>query len=971
MWFAQSRGLTVSNLSSHSHGAHTYAMRKTILLALAVTGLSAFASAQNAAQHQNHAASLLLNGKHEAACVELKQAAQLYRTDQQWLPYFSCLTQLTQAYLIMNNLALAKKTAKDALWQSISVLGRDNDEAAKAAHQLAQVYAAADRFEDAMQFHNMGLDIRTAMQGKFHPAVASSYSSIAATYQASGRLEQAEQYLAEALSILRTTYHSAHPETVPVLLQMGDLYKVMGETARAKSLYGQAVDIQQKAGAVNTDLLVLALVELAKLSSPDKSTSYFREAQAVIEEQDLTSGKAVGEVYLFAARAAVDQGHFATAAAKTKAAVQAVSLLPSHNEIRIRALRLSARCAVVQGHIAGALDGYRKLFRYAASLHPHTKLEAAKVALLGKHFEQAVNWSNDLVERDYGDLSWQARLVRAEAFLQLGQILEARAMLEAPIWKRAPSRLASRAYYLAAEVALARNAYGEAASRLGKGLAVVADSDFFTQLQLHATLGMLHVMLAEQDRNALQNLKRSKEAFEQYQLSLAALLEQGPFNRKERQWLDENQSLIYSYALESCFLLYQQQQDGEMLAYAFQYMESAKHVALQLEQSYWTPSEIGLRLQYLLEDEKTEEEAVYDQLLASWRQQQDRTLTKTITIAEFQAVLKSCGAQALSYFEGNDRLYVLHLNSGNDVLLRKKWPREAKAQLLKFAQLGSPKRFLDEGKDVSQLLLPSTLSSPAQSKKVVLLPAVSMLTFPFAALPLRAQLLGQRYEVYNHITGSAFVADYKQEGYRKDPSAAKVALIVDASEVATEAFPLPTKRKAQGSCQPALTSWVQQQNGYLLGPQEWMESQLQEIGLLTLPEWSIASLLTALPARPLPVDQLLLAEPLPVSERPAALLYALYAWQKNTGAQLMLYPDVCAGPDDLIPTVSGMGQFSGVAGTLLTLRQEEATNQRGMVWQIRIFGAPSSSKGQNRNIPVLWILCTVGGLILLGWWVKR
>ncbi|NBC08811.1 MAG: tetratricopeptide repeat protein [Bacteroidetes bacterium] len=942
-------------------------MRKTTLLALLLLGVSTAVTGQQAAQHQNRAASLLLSGEHEAACSELKLAAQLYRSEKEWVPFFSCLTQLTQAYLSVNDLAEAKATAKDALWQSIDLLGRNNNEAAQAAHQLAQVYAAAGRFEDAMQYHSMGLDIRTDMHGQFHPTVSDSYVHIAITCRDAGRLEQAQTHLGKALSILQSTYREEHPETVPVLLQMGKLYKMMGKVPEAKSVYQKAVFIQRQAGGTGTEDFVPALIELARFSSPEERARYFEEADAVIGELGLSAGRAVGETQLFWADAAACQGQLSEALGKGEAAVQALSSLPASDTLKAKAVRLCARTASALGQEGAALEFYDILLSSGIDNSAPVILEAAEAALAAGQDDQAVRWSGPLLEADRGEWGWAARLTQATAYFQRRQLAEARTMLDDAEWQAAPPHLASRAHALAAEAALAQEAYEESMQHITAGLSLVDNNDHFARLQLYAVSGMLHVILAEQDRNALHNLQQSEAAFAAYQRSLSALLKHRPLSPREQRWLEENHITIYGHALEHCFLLYQQRQEKALLAAAFRYMEQAKQLTLYLERSYWQPSRLAQQLRYFSLEGAT---ALYDEQLNAWRENAPSIFEAVPSIVDFQSTLEEQSAQALNYYVGKASLYVLHLTPEGSVLLRKAWNSANRKLLASFVRQSTVDGYRQQGAPVSALLLPSLLKQE-RWQKLLIFPATQLLALPYAALPWRGQLLGQRYEMYSHVSSSAMLAQWAQQETAAFEGA-RVGLLPEALHVGSGAIALPTKGRPGSSCQPSILSWIQEGGGQLLTLQQWISKPYQALSVLALPEWRVDSLVAALPKQNSSVNQLLLAEPVPHSERPAASLYALSSWLNSNTRQIVLYPDICVQADAIKSPLAACEQTGNMAKSLLALRQQAAaTNNSSIIWQMQIFGAPSFAGRASSNIPIKWILGIIGALILLGWWVKR
>lgn len=311
-------------------------MRNLILLsccfALGLAGhFESAAQPADAMAYQNRAASLLLNQEYERAIIELQKAAQLHKQNAQWQYYFACLNEITQAYINTGSLERAKSTAKEALWQSIQTLGRNNDEAAKASHKLGQVYEAAERYADAGRCHQMALDIREDLHTRAHPASAQSLLHLSRTSRLQGRHKQAAQYAEEAIRIFSSYYSPTHLETGQAYLALGLAWHEQGDEA-ALPLFEKAIATFRKAGEAGALPLAKALYQKAQLSaSPDLAlaeeagelfatlnATSLPDAQAVfllLAEHCLNSGEP-GKARQWAAKAAYNKGSIPEAAAR-------------------------------------------------------------------------------------------------------------------------------------------------------------------------------------------------------------------------------------------------------------------------------------------------------------------------------------------------------------------------------------------------------------------------------------------------------------------------------------------------------------------------------------------------------------------------------------------------------------------------------------------------------------------------------
>jgi hypothetical protein len=940
----------------------------TAVLLIALCGLNA----QDAAQYQHRAASLLLNGDYAAACTELDQAVALYKAQQDWKPYFACLTQLTQAYLSDNKLGEAKKTAKQALWQSISILGRDNDEAARAAHQLAQVYTAASRFKDALHFHNMALDIRTALFGAYHPLVADSYSLLASTLQQQEAYGLAEQHLNTALSILQEAYHAKHAETVPVLSQLGQLYLAMKQDQKAKEYCERAVQVLRSARATDPEQLVDALVQLAQLEQGEQQEALFTEALAIINQQENPSGTAAASVLLHSGHQAAANGRMAQASKYSRSAAMASAGIPTAVELHKGALKLSADCAIAQGNHRKAYAIYQRLLK--TNHQADFLLNGAEVAQLAAQWTSAQQWAEQAVEHAYGDDMYAAFLIQAKALLERGQLSEAFDLVQQRLLGPAvPSYYRTPACLIAGEAALRQKDYQGAIQRLQKGLEQTS-KDEFVQLQLHAKLGFSYTSLALQDRNTIRNLDEAAMHFEKYMHLLKNTAIQ-PLSYASWQWLQTNSASIYESALHTCYLQHQMSQEEQWLEAAFQYMESYRVLNLSAEEALYHPSTAEQRLRYL---GLNTENGAYDKALQDWTANQQASSLQPIAFQIFKEELTQYDMQAVQHFEGTGHLFVLSITPEGCSLRKQRWTKEEQARIQDFARLRTYTDLLQLGERISEWLVP-TLAEANAASRILLLPSRSLQRFPFAGLPLSGKLIGETYELYSNVSASTFVAQAQSDNLWPTPDAAIIELDLKEQAVSAGAIALPTKQHDHYDCTALLSEWAQQQGSTLLSPQQWVQSSLESIGMMLLPLTKVDSLWAYASQSPKSIRQLLLPVPHHLEGRPFAANHAFAKWQQQGVKQIVCYPQDCQNPPHYLIQALTSWQSSGdMAKAMLDARQKAIaelgeTEEISAHWlQAQLMGIPAGQQNKvATNIPIRLILLTIGLLIVLGWWLKR
>ena len=82
---------------------------------------------------------------------------------------------------------------------------------ARSLNNLALLYGALGRYDEAEPIYTRALEIREKNLGEGHPDIAESLNNLAALYKARGRYDQAELMYTRSLVILETALGPEHP----------------------------------------------------------------------------------------------------------------------------------------------------------------------------------------------------------------------------------------------------------------------------------------------------------------------------------------------------------------------------------------------------------------------------------------------------------------------------------------------------------------------------------------------------------------------------------------------------------------------------------------------------------------------------------------------------------------------------------------------------------------------------------------
>ena len=113
-------------------------------------------------------------------------------------------------------------------------------------NNLAGLYEAQGRYEEAEPLYKKALEISEKVLGEEHPNTATSYNNLAGLYESQGRYEEAEPLYKKALGIREKVLGEEHPDTAISYNNLAFLYLAQDRYNESISYEQKAVDIMSK-----------------------------------------------------------------------------------------------------------------------------------------------------------------------------------------------------------------------------------------------------------------------------------------------------------------------------------------------------------------------------------------------------------------------------------------------------------------------------------------------------------------------------------------------------------------------------------------------------------------------------------------------------------------------------------------------------------------------------------------------------
>ena len=148
---------------------------------------------------------------------------------------------LAYVYYAAGRLEEAIPLFKQVLTDSIHVLGEDHPDALTSRNNLASAYRAAGHLTEAITLFEQVLPDRIRVLGEDHPDALTSRNNLASAYESVGRLEEAitlfEQVLPDRIRVLGED----HPSTLTSRNNLAGAYESAGHLTEAITLYEQVL----------------------------------------------------------------------------------------------------------------------------------------------------------------------------------------------------------------------------------------------------------------------------------------------------------------------------------------------------------------------------------------------------------------------------------------------------------------------------------------------------------------------------------------------------------------------------------------------------------------------------------------------------------------------------------------------------------------------------------------------------------
>ena len=134
--------------------------------------------------------------------------------------------------------------------------------------------------------YKRALAIKEKALGQDHPSVAATLGNLANVYRAQGKYDDAESLSKRALAIYEKTFGADHPDVASTLNNLAVGYRDQGKYADAEELYKRALAIKEKALGPNHPDVAMALNNLAILfagsGNSEDALDYSRKAAAAV-----------------------------------------------------------------------------------------------------------------------------------------------------------------------------------------------------------------------------------------------------------------------------------------------------------------------------------------------------------------------------------------------------------------------------------------------------------------------------------------------------------------------------------------------------------------------------------------------------------------------------------------------------------------------------------------------------------------
>jgi CHAT domain-containing protein len=144
------------------------------------------------------------------------------------------------------------------------LLGDDHADVAMSLHQLAAVYLAKGKHQEAAPLCKDAVEIRKRILGETQPDYGASLYLLGWMHESRGDWPKAEGSYQAALEIWERAGAEDHPDCVPCLKRLADHYQSIREDGKAERNYLKAAEIREKTRGESDPKYAESLFEVAK-----------------------------------------------------------------------------------------------------------------------------------------------------------------------------------------------------------------------------------------------------------------------------------------------------------------------------------------------------------------------------------------------------------------------------------------------------------------------------------------------------------------------------------------------------------------------------------------------------------------------------------------------------------------------------------------------------------------------------------
>ncbi|KAJ6258803.1 Nephrocystin-3 [Drechslerella dactyloides] len=177
----------------------------------------------------------------------------------------------------------AEELLEDLLTKRESILGNEHVDTLKTLSALGLVLNDTDRFDEALEKHEMVLDVLERDHGKEEPFTIETIANLARTAQQCEQFYRAETLFRRALSRSTKALGEEHPTTIDITESLAKLMDEVGEYAEAETWYRTALKLREHAFGEKHLSTIECVYRLARnlhiQSRPGESEMLFRRAR--------------------------------------------------------------------------------------------------------------------------------------------------------------------------------------------------------------------------------------------------------------------------------------------------------------------------------------------------------------------------------------------------------------------------------------------------------------------------------------------------------------------------------------------------------------------------------------------------------------------------------------------------------------------------------------------------------------------